>query len=501
MANTQFYPINDYFPKTGYRLLPFRFDRWEDGRVFITNDIGESVAISGQDFDAFVDKRLTPESPVYFDLQSRQLLVDETNQNWLESMASKYFTKKSFLEGFTKLHIFVTTLRCNQSCPYCQVSRQGEAADSGAYDMSPEVLEKSIRLMLASPAKSITMEFQGGESLVRFDLLQEAVKRTKELNTSIGKKIDFVVCTNLSLLTDEHLDWCKENDILFSTSLDGPDYLHNKNRPFGNGKPSYEAVVRNIRRAQEALGKHAVSALMTTTRESLKYPKEIVDEYLKMDMGSIFVRELNPYGFAAKSESALGYSSEKFFMFYRSILDYVIEINRQGRTFSESFATLVLTKALTPLPIGFVDLQSPAGAGFGVCLYNYDGEMYVSDEARMIAETGDPTFRMGNVLENTYDELFFGETMQSVAAAACNEALPGCSDCAYQAYCGADPVRNYRTQGDMFGNRVAKGSFCSRNKPVIRHLMQLVDSADDDLRRIFWAWINRDDVNRLRLTG
>lgn len=499
MANTQFYPFSDYLPSSSYDLLPFRFDRWENGRVFVTNEVGEGLAISAQDFDNFITKRLTPSNPVYFDLQSRQLLSDDTNRNWLEPMASKYFTKKSFLDGFTKLHIFVTTLRCNQSCPYCQVSRQGEAANSGAYDMSPEILDRSIRLMLASPSRSVTMEFQGGESLVRFDLLQEAVKRTQELNSTVGKKIDYVVCTNLSLLTDQHLDWCKANDILLSTSLDGPDYLHNKNRPFSNGSPSYEAVVRNIRRAQEALGKHSVSALMTTSRESLKYPKEIVDEYLKMDMGSIFVRELNPYGFAAKSVSALGYSSEDFFAFYKTILDYVIEINRQGRTFSETFASLVLTKALTPLPIGFVDLQSPAGAGFGVCLYNYDGEMYVSDEARMIAETGDPTFRMGNVLENTYDEIFFGETMQSVAAAACNEALPGCSDCAYQAYCGADPVRNYRTQGDMFGNRVTAGSFCRRNKPVIQHLLQLYDGADDDLRRIFWAWINHEDVNRLKL--
>jgi uncharacterized protein len=501
MANTQFHPLNDYLPTSGYELLPFRFDRWADGRVFVTNEVGEALTLSGQDFDSFVTKRLTPSNPVYFDLQSRHLLTDDTNRNWLEPMASKYFTKKSFLDGFTKLHIFVTTLRCNQSCPYCQVSRQGEAANSGAYDMSLEVLEQSIRLMLSSPAPHVTMEFQGGESLIRFDLLQEAVKRTQELNSRVGKKIDYVVCTNMSILTDEHLDWYKANNILISTSLDGPEYLHNKNRPFGNGSGSYETVVRNIRRVQEALGKNAVSALMTTTRESLKYPKEIVDEYLRMDMGSLFVRELNPYGFAAKSATALGYSSEDFFVFYRTILDYMIELNRQGQTFSEGFASLVLTKALTPLPIGFVDLQSPAGAGFGVCLYNYDGEMYVSDEARMLAETGDPTFRLGNVLENTYDEIFFGETMQSIAAAACNEALPGCSDCAYQPYCGADPVRNYRTQGDMFGNRVMPGSFCRRNKPVIRHLMQLAESADDDLRRIFWAWINHDDVNRLRLTS
>ena len=160
----------------------------------------------------------------------------------------------------------------------------------------------------------------------------------------------------------------------------------------------------------------------------------------------------------------------------------------------------MLTKALTPWSVGFVDLQSPTGAGFGVCVYNYDGDVYASDESRMLAETGDQGCRLGNVLEDSYEQIFFGETMEALAAAACNEALAGCADCAYQAYCGADPVRNYRTEGDFYGNRASERSFCRRNMGLIRHLLTLVDSADDELERIFWAWVTQDDVNRLRLS-
>jgi His-Xaa-Ser system radical SAM maturase HxsB len=367
--------------------------------------------------------------------------------------------------------------------------------------MSSEVLRRSVQLMLCTPAPQITMEFQGGEPLVNFDLVKEAVGLAESLNAKVGKQIDYVLCTNLSMLRDEHLEFCKENEILISTSLDGPEALHNKSRPMCGGEPSHALVTRNIRRAQEALGKHAVSALMTTTRESLKHPKEIVDEYLRMDMGSLFVRELNPYGFAVKTASAIGYGTDDFVRFYKKILDYIIEINRRGNTFSESFATMVLTKILTPWPIGFVDLQSPSGAGIGVALYNYDGDVYASDESRMLAETGDVTFRLGNVIENSYEEIFFGEVMQSIAAASCNEALAGCSDCAYQTYCGADPVKNYRTQGDIFGNRAAPESYCRKNMSIIKHLFDLVLSADEDLERIFWAWINREDVNHMSLSA
>jgi His-Xaa-Ser system radical SAM maturase HxsB len=442
---------------------------------------------------------LTQQDPHYFDLKAKHFLVDNQSSAHLDVLASKYRTKKSFLDGFTKLHIFVTSLRCNQSCPYCQVSRQGQDADAGRFDMTAEILERSVRLMLASPARHVTMEFQGGEPLVNFDLVQEGVRLATELNRAVGKEIDFVLCTNLSLLKDWHLDWCKEHGVLISTSLDGPPELHDQNRPMGRGKPSHAVVTRNIRLAQEALGKHAVSALMTTTRNSLQHPKAIVDEYLRLDLGSLFVRELNPYGFAIKSAIALGYTTDEFLNFYKEILDHIIQVNRQGRTFSEAFASLVLTKILTPWPIGFVDLQSPSGAGIGVCLYNYDGDVYVSDEARMLAEVGDTTFRLGNVLEDTYEDIFFGETMQTIAAAACNESLAGCSDCAYQSYCGADPVRHWRIQGDIFGNRAINDGYCRKNMGVFKHLLGLLNDADDDVERIFFAWVGREDVGRLKL--
>jgi len=37
-----------------------------------------------------------------------------------------------------------------------------------------------------------------------------------------GKRVDFVIASNLALLDDTVLDFCKANNILLSTSLDGP---------------------------------------------------------------------------------------------------------------------------------------------------------------------------------------------------------------------------------------------------------------------------------------
>lgn len=490
-------PLNSFYPEPGYQFLPFDFIRLDSGDYLLVNLIGEFLQLPATIFDAFIKKELLVNVDQYWNLKAKQFLTDSSDGGVHEELlAAKYRTKKSFLEGFTKLHIFVTTIRCNQSCQYCQVSRHSETASISS-DMSLEVLQKSIDMMLQSPASAVTMEFQGGEPLLRFDLIREGILYAQKRNIAVGKKITYVICTNLTLLTDEHLAFFAEQKVQISTSLDGPAHLHNKNRPISTCD-AYATVTRNIRRSQEALGAGVVSALMTTSRESLHYPKEIIDEYLALGLRSMFIRELNPYGYAVKSKQAVGYSTAEFISFYKEMLDYILQVNRSGRTFSEAYTAIVLTKIQTPWPVGFVDLRSPAGAGLGVVVYNYDGDVYASDESRMLAEMGDTSFRLGNIMENSYEDIFFGETMQNIALANCNEALAGCSDCAFHTYCGADPVRNYATQRDYYGHRPTNG-FCHKNMGIIKHALGLIAKAehDHDLDRILWAWITRRDVNQM----
>ena len=479
----------------GYSLLPFRFDKRDNGDYLLVNEVGEYCILSPTEFKQFSSHQLPSDSPAYKQLKTRHFLSDGSSSALFDVLAAKYRTRKSFLEGFAKLHIFVLTQRCNQACQYCQVTRQKE--DEFSFDMTEEVLHAAIDLMLANPSPSVTMEFQGGESLLNFELVKEAVLYAKKRNEQIGKEIEYVICTNLILLEDRHLDFFREHNVQISTSLDGPDYVHDKHRPW-NRQGSHATVTRNIRRAQEAISMDAVSCLMTTTRTSLKYPRQIVDEYLRLNLDSMFIRDLNPYGYALKTNSVVGYTTEEFLAFYREMLAYIIQVNREGRTFPEAFAGLIFSKIMSPWPVGFVDLQSPSGAGLGAVIYHFDGDVYASDESRMLAEMGIRKFRMGNVLEDSYDDIFFGETMQMIALAACNEALPGCSDCAYQPYCGSDPVRNFSTQGDIIGHRPTS-SFCQRNRGVIKHVLDTCLDADDDLERILWAWINREDVNNMKL--
>lgn len=478
--------------RDSYQFLPIRFIAL-NGQKLVVNEVGEHLLLDDSTFTAFTEKTLHPNSEAYKDLKAKHMLLDGPPDVPIRMLATKYRTKRGFLSGFTRLHIFVTTLRCEHSCHYCQVSRV--SPDKARYDMTPETASRSLDLVFRSPAREISIEFQGGEPLLNFDIIRFVVDEAKLRNASRGKQIQFVITTNLALVTDEILAFCRQHSILISTSLDGPAEIHNTNRP-RPGNDSHALTLRGIEMARATLGYDRVSALMTTTKLTLESPEAVVDEYIRLGFDHIVLRPISPYGFAVKTKLKTGYDTDTFLAFYERALAYIIDKNRQGTFFVEGLAQLLLTRILTPFPTGYVDLQSPAGAGIAAAVYNYDGDVYVSDEARMLAEMGDKTFRMGSVHSDSYEAMFGGPLLRTLVNASCVESLPGCSDCALQTWCGADPVENYAKQGTIVGHRPT-ADFCHRNMSVIKHLLTLYHSGDETIRRIFWSWVNNTPQEEL----
>jgi uncharacterized protein len=477
-----------------YRLLPFRFHRLQKESEILVNECGEFVVAPAGTAEKVVRKRLSPAEGIYATLKAKHFIYDDYSSALLDILASKYRTKFEFIRGSTKLHIFVVTLRCDHSCHYCQVSRQ--TLNKGEFDMSKDVATKAVHMMLESPSPHITLELQGGEPLLAFDTIKFIVSIAKPGAARLGKEMDIVITSNLAFLTDEILDYCKAEHIKLSTSLDGPETIHNANRPRPGGD-SYQVAIEGIKKARRALGADRVAALMTTTQLSLSQPKEIIDEYVRQSFHTIFLRPISPYGFAVKSSHRTGYETDAFLNFYRAGLSHILDINRRGYNLVEIYTKILLQKILTPEGTGYVDLQSPSGAGLNVLVYNYDGDVYATDESRMLAEMGDMTFRLGSVMENSRAEIFKKPPFVSLLQAACNQSLPGCSDCAFQPYCGSDPIYHHATQGDMVGHRATSG-FCARNMKVMEYLFSLLQNGDSNIQDILWGWVTDRNLAEIR---
>lgn len=462
-----------------YVLLPFNFIKISDKEVLI-NELGDFLITPKGTVQSILDHAINDEN-IYKSLVAHFFISEKILPPLLDIYASRLRTKKGFLDYKTSLHIFVITLRCNQNCTYCQALSQDER--NKHCSMTEEMMDASVRLMFRSTSSHLTMEFQGGEPSLEVKLIRYGIEKAEEINKSEQREITYVLCTNCRNLSDELLDLCLHYHVLISTSLDGPAFIHNNNR----GKAdSYEKTMAGITKTRQILGVDAVSALMTTSELALDYPKEIVDEYIKDGFYGIFLRALNPYGLAAQNENWCKYN-ERFICFYKQALNYIIERNQQGTFFREEYASIILRKMLTPYTTGFVDLQSPAGTINSVIVYNYDGYVYASDESRMLAEVKDYTFRLGKVTDK-YEDIVCGNKAKWMGRVWANEALAGCSNCPIKAYCGADPVRHYSTQGDIYGFRPT--SFvCQKNKAIIEYLLLLIVERGDEVLPIFRSWI------------
>lgn len=470
----------------GYRLLPLRFRRlpWDAERVFVSSAAGDWLIMGRGELDRLIAGEVDPSSTLGLDLQARHLIAADPSRTTLAPLLSQIRSRKQYLQHGPSLHIFVVSLRCHHTCSYCQVSRAESTAT--AFDLSGANAALAVERLFEWPAQTLTIEFQGGEPLLHFERVRAMTERIQERNRHEGRALRFVLASTLHDLTDDQLEFFREHGFQLSTSLDGPEWLHNANRPRPE-RDSHARTLAGIDRARRALGEDSVSALTTLTHRCLGAPREIVDEYRRLGFHSIFLRPLSPYGFARKTGSRIGYTLADFFAFYREAFEHILAINRGGYALEEAYASLVLSQLLTPFSHGYVDLRSPTGAGLGTVVYDYDGQAYPSDEARMLAAMGDRSFSLGHVGQSVSDWLV-SPAMQRVLGAGVAEALPGCSDCAFVPLCGADPVDHYARQGDTCGHRPSS-DFCRKQLGFFDLLLERMEQADSEDRAVMESWV------------
>jgi His-Xaa-Ser system radical SAM maturase HxsB len=447
---------------------------------------GDWLLMSRADLERMVEGGVRREEPLFADLEARHLITADPSNSTLAPLLSQYRTRKAYIEQGPRLHIFVVSLRCHHTCAYCQVSRQ--PVGQSRFDMSGDTAIHAVERLFEWPARDLTVEFQGGEPLLHFDRVRALVEAIESRNRGEGRNIRFVIASTLHDLTDNQLAFMRDHRFDLSTSLDGPEWLHNANRPRPE-KDSYSRTVEGIERGRAALGEHAVSALTTLTRRSLKAPSEIVDEYRKLGFHSISLRPLSPYGFARKTESRNGYPIDDFLRFYARAFDHLLAVNRSGYFMEETYGRMLLGQLLTPFSHGYVDLRSPTGAGLGAVVYDYDGAVYPSDEARMLASMGDRSFAMGRV-NHPVTTWLESSAMQKVLVAGVAETLPTCADCAFVPFCGADPIDHFARHGDTFGHRPTS-DFCRKQMGLFDLLLERWETGSAHDRQILESWAHR----------
>ncbi len=450
-------------------LLPFNSEKINN-KYLVTNMMGCWDALNEDEFRQMHSLRVMQGGDLYNRLLKRGLIVDENN---LRGVMEDYRRLNANLFMDTSLHIAVLTKRCNLRCTYCHA--EGGASSE---NMSIETASRVLQYLFDVRTNSVTLEFQGGEPVLNWPVLQFLTENARKFNT-LGKKLTLVLVTNMLLLDDEKMRFLADNDVVVCTSLDGPADIHDKGRVDVAGRGTHAQVIEKIERYSKQFGRR-VHMLPTITKHSLAHPERIIDEYLRLGQGEIALRPVNRIGYACGNWDEIGYTAEEFNTFYTRAMKYIMKLNTSGTYVSERMARTILTKAMLKRDPGYVDMMSPSGAGRTVMAYAPDGGCYPTDEARML---GDDIFRLGDIHKESYDDMLNKENLLYLLSAGCSELWNYRS--VYSPWLNADPVVNYAVEKNI----VQKGN--SRLQQVLKHQFDTVFSyllGDKKYADVFQRW-------------
>lgn len=321
---------------------------------------------------------------------------------------------------------------CNLSCTYCY--KEDLDVPSAGRKMALQTAIDSIEMLLSeSPAEKIyTVVFFGGEPLSNKALIEQVVDYCDQRFAVLGKRVEYVMTTNATLLTDDIIDWLNAHRFGLSISIDGPKAIHDKNRITVGGQGTYDVVRRKALQLLERYDSRPVGARVTLTRGTTQV--EQIWDHLFNEMGFAEV------GFAPVTSgdvASFNLSSEELNEVFQGM-------KRLGRRYLEA--------ALQHRNIGFSNMHQlitdiheghkkslPCGAGLKMLAVDHKGDLNL---CHRFTGSDLPTF--GNVSTGV-QQVELGEFLSQ----RLDRTGTGCSSCRIRNLCsGGCYHESYARYGD-----------------------------------------------------
>ncbi len=465
-CKTKTYTINKYF-----------IHKINSNSFLITVPHGAWLVLNNEEYRLLRLGKIHNDPNLFFALEKTGVILTKENK---DTLINDYRERYHYLTNGVSLHILHPTWRCNQKCLYCH--SQAKPYNLKGYDMDKETAKATVDFIFQSPAKTIQIEFQGGEVLLNYPIVQYIIEYSKELAKTHKKEVGYSLVTNLTLMDDEKLDYFLSVEKLgIATSFDGPKYIHDKNRIYLNGKGTYDDVVHWIKviKSDKKTGSR-LNAMPTITKFSLPYHKEIIDEYLALGFNRTWSRYLVNIGNASRTWDKIGYTPQQFTNFWKSFLEYVLKLNKEGIQFSERMTTIYAKKIMDRKDPYFSELQAPCGAALGQMFYNHKGDVFPCDESKIY-----DIFKLGNVKKDTYSNIYKKPQTKQIIRTTTNLGSL-CDACAFTPYCGTCMVETYAMQGGLI-SKLPVDRRCELNKAILKHLFNKLISSKED-RKIISSW-------------
>ena len=257
---------------------------------------------------------------------------------------------------------------CNLGCSYCYKEDLTTPARGERMDL--DTAKKSIDLLFKEGQNRdrVNVVFFGGEPLSNMPLIRGAVEYAEDRARKEGKKVDFSLTTNATLLTEDIVDYLNAHNFGIAISMDGPKAIHDKNRKTVGGKGTYDVVAQKARMLLDRYTARPVGARVTLTAGVTDVIG--IHHHLKNDLGFAEV------GFAPVTSGEIaifnlnGPELAEVFanmkQLGRQYLDYALEDRNNG------FCNM--HQLMTDLYEG-TKKALPCGAGLGLLAVDHEGEL------------------------------------------------------------------------------------------------------------------------------
>ena len=341
---------------------------------------------------------------------------------------------------------------CNLACKYCYYLEKNKLYPTAQrHLMSDEMLEQFTREYIeAQTMNQVLFTWHGGEPLLRsIDFYRKALALQQKY--AGGRRIDNVIQTNGTLLTDEWCEFFAQNHWLVGISIDGPQPDHDHYRLTAAGKPSWKKVMQGIK----LLKKHGVewNAMAVVNAYNANHPLEfyrffkengcqflqftpIVERLTRHEDGRTLA------SLADKDEISLSEASvapEQWGYFLCAIFDEWVRKD-VGKIFVEIFdCTLANWMGISP---GICAYSKECGHA-GVMEHN--GDVYSCDHFVL------PEYKLGNIRDHSLIDMLYGKQQQEFSRLKHSSLPRQCRECDMEFACHGECPKN-RFMKDKYGD-------------------------------------------------
>ncbi len=324
--------------------------------------------------------------------------------------------------------------KCNLRCRYCWNDAGSYGANTAdAKKMDAATAFKAVDLLVKESGRyhNLVVDFYGGEPLLNFELIQRVVEYCQKVGKN--KKIDFhfLLATNGTLMDKEKGDFLIGNGVDVAVSLDGPQKIQDRQRPFSDGKGTFETIINNINSLKKGYRGKVVGRATFTP-----YSKNVIETFnflRKLGFERIEVCESEKAGYGLEANNQYFFQGSKGIETLKSLYSdlawfYKDEIIKGRLTYENTYFNRFF-KQLSRL----YHIQSIVGscsAGFSLMSVDMNGSIYPCT-----AFIGVGPCKIGNVAsgidERKLDKFLENKTFLGKSCVNCwaKKICRGCGSC------------------------------------------------------------------------